>query len=79
MKDGSYNVAIEFVFNELLPYYYEHSDDLPQEIKLILLLNHWGSVFHACQDIALHLTSGCQSRRLQRSLRHAESFGRPEP
>lgn len=70
---------IERVFFELLPHYWKTPDELPAQIRLILALNRWGSVFHACQDIALHLTQGKQSRRLQKELTHMQVWKGVEP
>ena len=78
-KNPQENGQIDRIFFRLLPYYWHTSDDIPAGIGLILALNRWSSVFHACTDIALHLTSGKQARRLLRELNHMASWKGIEP
>lgn len=69
---------ISAVFSRLLVHYFDRSDDLPTDIRLILHLNRWASVPAACIDCTKLVTDKRLARQMDRELTHVQAFGRPE-
>lgn len=64
------------LFNDALPYYHKSHEDYPAMLKLRLALNHYGSAWDACRDIACHYLSDAKLKKEAiKRLRHVECFG----
>lgn len=69
------NCAYE-LFNDALPFYHKTREDYPAMLKLRLALNHYGSVWEACHDIANNYIQDPKTKHeVINRLRHEESFG----
>ena len=49
---GGEDASILDMFRQLAPYYWCRTQDLPSDIKLLLGINRWGSIFHAINDLS---------------------------
>jgi len=72
------DMDIRTAFSRLLAHYFDHADDLPVDIRLILHLNRWASVPAACIDCTKLVSDKRLARQMCHELIHMQSFGRPE-